>query len=336
MGASHGFDPAGIFHVTVVGNTAMLALLTETDPGILLQPRSWTLPIACRQEACRDWVSVLGLHRAATVEIVAPCAGFVGSDLLAGVLATQLTDLPGGLLIDFGTNSEMALWDGHRLWVTSAAGGPAFEGCGMQCGMPAEPGAICHVHGEPDGPGFHLKVLGGGMAKGICGSGIVDLIAFLRATGELTPTGKLTIPHPEEGFVVQPGHSAIRLAHRDVDVFQRAKAAVGVGFQTLLGMARMSAAELNRICVCGAFGEHLAVRSAREIGLLPDITPERVELCGNTALCGCERLLSSPESAMDLAALRRRVAIINLSRLSEFETLFMENLYLQPQRMHAT
>ena len=76
------------------------------------------------------------------MEVISPLAGFVGSDLLAGVLATRLTEQPGSLLIDFGTNSEMALWDGQTLWVTSAAGGPAFESCGMQCGMPAEPGAI--------------------------------------------------------------------------------------------------------------------------------------------------------------------------------------------------
>ena len=81
----------------------------------------------------------------AAVEVVSPFAGFVGSDLLAGVLATHLTDRPGGLLIDFGTNSELALWDGATLWVTSAAGGPAFEGCGIQCGMPAEPGAIYRI-----------------------------------------------------------------------------------------------------------------------------------------------------------------------------------------------
>ena len=91
------------------------------------------------------WASELGIHPQATVEVIPPCAGFVGSDLLAGVLATRLTDQPGGLLIDFGTNSEMALWDGRTLWITSAAGGPAFETSQVQCGMPAEPGAIYRV-----------------------------------------------------------------------------------------------------------------------------------------------------------------------------------------------
>ena len=105
-----------------------------------------------RVEQPQTWASVLGIHPQAAVEVVSPLAGFVGSDLLAGVVATRLTEQPGSLLIDFGTNSEMALWDGQTLWVTSAAGGPAFESCGIQCGMPAEPGAIYRFGGATAAP----------------------------------------------------------------------------------------------------------------------------------------------------------------------------------------
>lgn len=113
-------------------------------------------------------------------------------------------------------------------------------------------------------------------------------------------------------------------------MFQRAKAAIGVGIKTLLALAKLSAAELNRVCVCGVFGQHLNISNAQFIGLLPDIPPESVELCGNTALAGCEHLLLSPAGAADLAALRERAAIINLSRVSDFESLFLEGLFLQP------
>ena len=150
-GAS-GLSPAAVSRHDVVGNTSMLALLTETDSRILLQPGSWTRPIDCRPHAAQ--AGLLGWESTPRrpVEVVPPCGGFVGSDLLAGVLATRLTDLPGGLLVDFGTNSEMALWDGGRLWVTSAAGGPAFDGYQLRCGMPAEAGAVYRV----DRPGGHL------------------------------------------------------------------------------------------------------------------------------------------------------------------------------------
>jgi uncharacterized 2Fe-2S/4Fe-4S cluster protein (DUF4445 family) len=329
-----GLNPWDIIQITIVGNTPMLLLLTETDSQLLLQPRFWTRAIDYRLNSNQDWAGLLGIHPEATVEVVSPLAGFVGSDLLAGVLATHLTDHPGGLLIDFGTNSELALWDGATLWVTSAAGGPAFEGCGIQCGMPGEPGAICSID-QRQAAGWRSQVIGAGAAKGLCGSGLVDLIALLRKAGTLTTTGKLTIPHPEQGFTVQES-PAIRLTNRDVDMFQRAKAAIGVGIKTLLALAKLSAAELNRVCVCGVFGQHLNISNAQFIGLLPDIPPEDTELCGNTALTGCERLLLSPPNSADLAALRERAAIINLSQAADFESLFLENLYLQPLRWEET
>lgn len=329
MCSQNGFSPRKIAHVAIVGNTPMLALLTKKDPRILLQPRYWTQHIDCKLDDAETVAKIMGIHPETRVEVVSPLAGFVGSDLLAGVVATGLTGRPAGLLIDFGTNSEVALWDGNTLWVTSAAGGPAFEGCGMQCGMPAEPGAICRVERQ-NSMGLKFHTIGDREAKGFCGSGIVDLIALLRDAGDLTSTGGFAMPDHKDGFIIHRNSSALRLTKGDVDVFQRAKAAIGVGIRTLLESAHMTAAELNRICVCGAFGRHLNIRSAQRIGLLPDIPSNRVELCGNTALAGCEQLLLSETPAMELESLRERAAIINLSQVSDFETLFLENLYLDP------
>jgi uncharacterized 2Fe-2S/4Fe-4S cluster protein (DUF4445 family) len=98
----------------------------------------------------------------------------------------------------------------------------------------------------------------------------------------------------------------------------------------------MSATELRRICVCGVFGRNLNIPNAQRIGLLPDSPPERVELCGNTALAGCERLVLSPERNSEIATLRERSAIINLCQTSDFDTLFLENLYLQPMKVEKT
>jgi uncharacterized 2Fe-2S/4Fe-4S cluster protein (DUF4445 family) len=330
MCSRDGFDLRNIREVAIVGNTAMLALLTETDPRTLLQPHSWTQPIECRLDNPKTWVSVLGIHQEAKVKVISPFAGFVGSDLLAGVLATRLTDQPGGLLIDFGTNSEMALWDGKKLWVTSAAGGPAFEGCQIQCGMPAEEGSIYSVDCERDSTELHFQVIGGGEAIGLCGSGLVDLIAFLWRTGDLTHTGKFAMPYLKDGFIIQQGDPTIRLTSGDVDMIQRAKAAIGVGVKTLLTTAQMSASELDRIYVCGAFGQHLNISNAQAIGLLPDIPSKRVTLCGNTALAGCERLLMSPTRTSDLLSLRKIAIIINLAQVSDFDALFLENLFLGP------
>ncbi len=330
------FNLRNISEVVIVGNTPMLVLLTETDSQILLQPHFWTEHIECRLDNPQTWVSTLGIHPEATVEVVSPLAGFVGSDLLAGVVATRLADHPGGLLIDFGTNSEIALWDGKTLWVTSAAGGPAFESCQIQCGMPAEEGSIYSVDLDQGSAGLHFQVIGGKEAKGLCGSGLVDLMAVLRRTGDLTPTGKFAMSHLEDGFIIQQGSSTIRLTSRDVDMIQRAKAAIGVGIKTLLSAAHMSTVDLSRIYVCGAFGQHLNISNAQAIGLLPDIPSKRVLLCGNTALAGCERMLILPANAAEMLSLRKSATIINLSRISDFDSLFLENLFLQPLKVDET
>jgi signal transduction histidine kinase len=325
-----GLRPEDVIQVAIVGNTAMLALLTGADSGQLLQPQNWTRPMEFRVNQPETWVNILGIHPLATVEIISPLAGFVGSDLLAGVVATRLTEQPGSLFIDFGTNTEMALWDGLTLWVTSAAGGPAFEGCGMQCGMPAEPGAIYRCGGSSGSGEFEFQVLGGGEARGFCGSGLVDLIACLRDRGELTRTGGFADPRHKDGGLVLQAAPIICLSKKDVDTFQRAKAAVGAGIAALLARARIDAAELSRLCVCGIFGRNLDIGNAQRIGLLPQTPSGRVELCGNTALAGCERLLLSPARMELLAALRDRASIVNLSQISDFNNLFLESLYLDP------
>jgi uncharacterized 2Fe-2S/4Fe-4S cluster protein (DUF4445 family) len=202
--------------------------------------------------------------------------------------------------------------------------------------MPAEPGAIYRFGGLPGSDGLDFQVLGGAEAKGFCGSGLVDLIACLRDSGELTRTGGFASSRHKDGYVVFQTDPVIRLTKGDVDTFQRAKAALGAAFSTLLARAQLSATELSRICVCGAFGRNLNVRNAQRIGLLPDIPPERVELCGNTALAGCEHLLLLPARTAELASLRKRAAIVNLSQSSDFEALFLENLYLQPLKVEKT
>src|SRR6185369_12505788 len=158
--------------------------------------------------------------------------GFVGSDLLAGLLALSFLErAPGTLFLDFGTNTEMALWDGSSLLVSSAAGGPAFEGNGLRCGMPAEAGAIHAVALDPATGELSLQVLAGAAPAGICGSGLLDLVACLLRAGKLTSTGSFAVGNSGTGFPVAPGPPAISLQKQDIDVFQRAKGAVLAGIK---------------------------------------------------------------------------------------------------------
>ncbi len=136
-----GINLQHVVRLVLVGNTAMLALLSGRNYKLLLQPGYWMNAIDCLPKDTEFWAVSWDIHRRAGIEVMPPVAGFVGSDLLAGVVATHLTEYGGGgLFIDFGTNSEIALWDGRTLWVTSAAGGPAFERSGISCGLPMAPG----------------------------------------------------------------------------------------------------------------------------------------------------------------------------------------------------
>ena len=331
MASKAGADLQQIAHVLIVGNSAMLALFSGRNHQLLLQPAYWSAGIDCLPEATDVWRAAWGLRDQAKIELVPPLAGFVGSDLLAGILATRLNrQTAPALLVDFGTNSEIALWDGNRLWVTSAAGGPAFEGCGIRCGMPAEPGAICRIVPKQSEPGFSLEVIGGGAAQGLCGSALVDLIACLLKDGTLNHLGRFKQPLPAHEFVLTGGEVTVLVTQNDIDLFQRAKAAIGAGIAALLDRSGVQLHELQRVFVCGAFGRFLNIRHAQAIGLLPDLPPEAVSLCGNTALAGCEQLLLSPESPARLESLQESACMVNMAQEPEFERMFVENLYLRP------
>ncbi len=320
---------AAIDAVTLVGNPTMLALLTGDRIARLVDPRQWSRPISCRPADPAAWVRAWGIAGAARIELAAPLAGLIGSDLLAGLIATGLTDTAdAGLLIDFGTNTEIALWDGATLWTTSAAGGPAFEGSGLGCGLPAGPGAVDRLAFGDRGPVWH--VIGGGPPRGLCATGLVDLIAGLRRTGQLNERGRFAAGVPAAGFALTARGRQVRLSGADVDLFQAAKAAIGAGVGVLLDRAGLAVGALGRVCVGGTFGQGLDIANAQSIGLLPPVPAARVELCGNTALAGAGALLLAPEPAVRLAALRARARVVNLAQTPDFEERFLDQLFLRP------
>lgn len=329
MAAREGIDTAQVTRLALVGNTAMLTLLSGRNFGLLLHPGNWTSRIDCLPESPEGWCDSLRIHPRAKIEVIHSLGGFVGSDLLAGVMATRLMEHgAGALFIDFGTNSEVALWDGRKLWVTSAAGGPAFEESGMGCGTPAEPGAICRVRLEDGGMVF--DVITDGEPHGLCGSGLVDLIACLVEAGLLTSRGRFLPRVPGDGYVLCRTGGKVVLTRRDVDLFQRAKAAIASGIQALLTQAGMEPADLKRICIGGFFGRFLDSGNALRIGLLPAISPDRIELCGCTALAGCAEALLSPCRLDQLKKIGEEARLLNLSHFPGLDELYMRNLYLLP------
>jgi len=323
---------AEIGQVVVVGNTAMLALLSGHGGPALFDPAHWQARIDCSPPDYSAWQAQWFMPHA-EIALLDPVAGFIGSDLVADLVATQIVAGPAGaLLIDVGTNTELALWDGTHLHLTSVPGGPAFEGVGIRHGMPAELGAICRVRSATNG--FALETIGDGAAQGFCGSGLADAIACLLAAGLLRPSGRFATAPGPEGYRLDPNNPATAITGIDVDAFQRAKAALAAGMETLLHLAGLGWRDLNRLCICGAFGHTLDIPHAQAVGLLPLIASDRIELFADASLAGCEAALLSDLGHEWFTGLTAKAKTINLSLVPDYEDRYIDHLRLRPIPMN--
>ncbi|MFI3155259.1 MAG: ASKHA domain-containing protein [Methylococcaceae bacterium] len=319
---------AEIGKVLIVGNTAMLTLICGNSGDSLYRPESWQLPIACQPTDVEAWRSAWRMPNA-EIGIVQPLAGFIGSDLLADLVATAVTEQPQPVLLaDFGTNTEIALWDGQTLWATSVPGGPAFEGVGMRNGLTAETGAVCKV--SKDEMGWQLQTLGDAPVRGYCGSGFIDAIALLLEEKLLKPSGRFAEPQPTGGYLLDAANLRTAICSADVDIFQRAKASTAAAMTQLLVYAGLNTDALQALWICGSFGQHLGLNSAMRVGLLPTIDQERVKLLADAGLAGCEKLLLDPAAQALLNAIIDRARAVNLGGVFDYEERFIDNLRLQP------
>lgn len=355
---AEGLNPSHFRRVCLVGNTAMSALLVGEKLADLLHPAQWSVPLILPAPSPDLLQQAWEFPPECEVLWPPSLGGFVGSDALAGALATGLiVEGTPSMLLDFGTNTEILLWDGSVLWTASSAGGPAFEGVGIRCGRPARPGAIYRVEPTEEAPPgrplrrdqkLQWKCLPGAPAEGICGSGLVDLLACWRRQGILQANGRFTPGEESPRLEIEPGRF-LDLSWQEVDLLQRAKAAVGAGIDILLDRAGLARTQLSRVFLSGAFGRHLSIESAISIGLLPDLPASVYELCGNTAVAGAEALLLSEKRANPVASepveisddtFHCRVAgwpqewplrPVDLATRHDFPDHFLDNLFLSPR-----
>lgn len=313
--------------VNIVANTAMLALVSGQDGSELYDPENWENHIPCLPDDIQQWKQAWRMPNAEII-VQPPLAGFMGSDILADLIAIDITQYSGPVMMaDFGTNTEIALWDGQQLWLTSVPGGPAFEGVGLQNGLSAEAGAIRSV--ELKGDDFVLDVIGEQLAKGFCASGFVDAIALLRTKGEIKLSGRFLNPAPA-GYLLDKSNPLTAVKAGDIDAFQRAKAATAAAMQQLLVLADMNIDDLTELWVCGAFGQHLNIQNAQCSGLLPGIDSSRIRLFGNAALSGCEKMVLASDSEKMIEEIRQLIHVVNLSHYTEYDESFINHLRLKP------
>jgi len=332
----------------ISGNTVMTHLLLGLKPEyIRLEPYTPTVmsmhPVPARELG-------IDIHPNALVSL-SPCVGsYVGGDITAGVLATGLAEGTEGvsLFIDIGTNGEIVLGNRDFLMTCACSAGPAFEGGGIECGMRATTGAIDHAAIEKDTGRAEYTVIGGGRPCGICGSGLIDLVAGLFTAGWIDSSGTLKrtgasplirINGRRASYVVAGeeesiGGRPIILSETDIGNLMRAKAAIYSAASLLLKQADLHFGDLEKFYVAGGFGRFLNLENAVSIGLLPDIPADKFSYVGNASLSGTRLCLLSGESRKIRAELSARMTYIDLSSFPGYMDQYMAALFFPHTELH--
>jgi uncharacterized 2Fe-2S/4Fe-4S cluster protein (DUF4445 family) len=323
-------DRSDIVDAVMVGNTAIHHLFLK------LPVRQ--LGMSPYVPAVRSAIDVkareIGLHFApgAYVHLLPNIAGFVGADHVAMLLAAGIDEAAGTVLaIDIGTNTEICLSHAGRMRSVSCASGPAFEGAHIKFGMRAAPGAIEHVRFSGDK--LNIQTIGGKPPVGICGSGLLDVVAQLRLNNVLDGTGRMG-RHPlvrrsnggmEFVLVERPDQEAITVSQKDVRELQLAKAAIRLGVRALVEAAELTEENIEQILLAGAFGTYIDVESAVEIGMLPPLPLDRFQQIGNAAGTGARLALISRGMRTRAQQIAARDGYIELGRIPEFNRKFAES-----------
>lgn len=259
------------------------------------------------------------------VHIFPGVSAYVGGDITAGLYALDFHQKEEiCVLIDLGTNGEMAVGNKDKILAASAAAGPAFEGGNITCGTGSIPGAVCGI--EWNGHKMELQTISGEAPKGICGTGIIAAIYELKKAGIMDETGRLEEPWDEDGFPLDE-EGSIRIFQKDIREIQLAKAAVRAGLETLLLSYGISAGDVDAFYIAGGFGCELDIRKASGIGLLPQECEGKAHPAGNTSLNGARKYLLQQENGKAADQIAEYVQEIPLSTDLNFQQLYMEYMY---------
>ncbi|MDR2946395.1 MAG: ASKHA domain-containing protein [Candidatus Adiutrix sp.] len=331
--------------VVVAGNTTMSHLFTGVDPrSIRLAPY---VPAAADWPVTRAADLGLNLKKSVPLLLYPSVSSYVGGDIVAGVLASEMYKKPElTLFIDVGTNGEIVV--GNQDWMTCAAcsAGPAFEGGGVKFGMRAAPGAIDQFYFEPAARRHRMGVIGEEKPIGICGSGLINIVAELFMAGVLDQQGKFVreaapdlIRDGEDGqeYLLCPAGETgldrdIVLTEIDVDNLIRAKGAMFSGYQTLLESVGLTMGDLEKVVIGGGFGKSLNLRNAITIGLLPEMPPEKFTYIGNSSLTGATLAALSGGMWAQAAAIKANMTNFELSETPGYMDYYMSSQFLPHTR----
>ncbi|MCC6446084.1 MAG: DUF4445 domain-containing protein [Armatimonadetes bacterium] len=341
-----GIRLESVCEVTIAGNTTMHHLALGLEVYHIAQAPY--IPVADQGLELRAGEIGIHIHPQGRLYCLPNIASYVGADIVGGLLACRLDKRPKPtLLLDIGTNGEMVLGCRDRMVAAASAAGPCFEGGNILFGMRASGGAI---HGVSFAGGdVRLEVIGGEQPRGLCGTGLIDLVAEMVRSGLVEESGRLMAPDSsdctepgllrrvrqgEKGceFLLVPACESatgrdIVLSQRDIREVQNAKAAVCAGIKVLCIEFGMEMEEIDTILLAGAFGNYISRTSAVIIGLIPNLPLERIRSVGNAAGVGSALALVSTRARSLAERLARRVEYIELSGNPTFSNEYADAMY---------
>ena len=347
--AQAGITKENIYKAVIVGNTCMHHVFLGIDPSFV--GKAPYAPVMRHGHHCAAHEAGLRINPGARLFLLPLVAGFVGADTMGMVLATRLheaTDTEAA--VDIGTNAEVVMGNRDRLMACSSPAGPALEGGQIRCGMRAAAGAIESVRIDPE---LHVGTIGDAPPLGICGSGVIDAVAALLDTGIVDPSGRMLLEPPsglpdsllsrlredESGlrsFVLASAEESasekdIVVGQDDIRQLQLAKAAILSGVVTLQRFMAVSNDDLARLLIAGGFGNYLSIRSARRIGLIPDLPESKIRYVSNAAGRGAQMALLREDERTKAKALAERIEHISLAAEPEFQNTFIEATKFPPE-----
>ena len=306
-----------IEHIYIAGNTTMEHLyMGDSCEGLGKAPFT---PVSLAER--KDSLSNI------PVTLLPGISAFVGADIAAGMLACGMDEEERpSLLLDLGTNGEMVLALGDKMIATSAPAGPALEGGNISCGVASVTGAISKV--RVIGERTIIGTIGNTPATGICGTGVLELVAGLYENHIIDASGQMKEKYREEGFPLarMKDGKQITFTQQDIREVQLAKAAIHSGIELLLEHAGISMGEIKKVYLAGGFGVYLDVHIAAGIGLLPAELEKCTKAVGNTSLQGCIAYGSSEENRSRTEEMIKKCESINLAEQADFEERYVANM----------
>ena len=318
--AKQEISPVDIVKISICGNTTMLHILMGVNP----EPLAYVpfTPVFTEQKRIKGSELNLGCNPLAGVKLLPSLSAYIGADIVSGIASlAPVKAHKNFLFIDVGTNGEIALITDDRIWCCAAAAGPAFEGANIEHGMGALQGAINFYYGAGN-----FRTIGDAKPVGICGSGLIDLVAYILRSGYIGADGYL-----EENFLVVPSDKSgtgrdIYISPKDIREIQLAKGAIASGISILLRRAGLTVADIDALYLAGGFGNYIRKESAEAIGLIPPGLSEKVIPVGNASGTGAMLAIRSEPFDRVVGEILDRMINFDLSGDEDFAMQFAINM----------